>query len=101
MTQFEWDASSPLVKLLASRKFLLMLMDVVISLVLYFGTKYADPSAVEDVKVVIGLLQPVFVTLIYSIAKEDSAESEARGKEASLAESRKLLEPEVHTLATR
>lgn len=77
MTQLQWDASSPLAKLLASRKFLLMVMDVVISLALYFGGKYADPSAVEDLKVVIGLLQPVWVTLIYSIAKEDAAQAEA------------------------
>ncbi len=80
MTQTQWDASSPLAKLLASRKFLLMVMDVVISLGLYFGGKYADPSAVEDLKVVIGLLQPVFVTLIYSIAKEDSAISLAEAQ---------------------
>lgn len=77
MNNSQWDSASPLAKLLASRKFLLMVLDVVVSLVLYFSTKYVDPSAVEDIKVVIGLIQPVFVTLIYSIAKEDSAQSEA------------------------
>lgn len=83
MTQLQWDDSSPLAKLLASRKFLLMVMDVVISLTLYFATKYVDPSAVEDVKVVIGLLQPVFVTLIYTIAKEDAAQTLADAVEKS------------------
>jgi len=82
MTQGEWDAKSPLAKLLASRKFLLMALDVVLALVLYFGTKYANPSAVEDIKQLILVLQPVVVTLIYTIAKEDAAESEARAKVA-------------------
>ena len=85
MSDSQWDALSPLGKLLQSRKFLLMVLDIVISLVLYFGTKYLDPSAVDDIKVVIGLLQPLFVTIIYSIAKEDAAQSlsaaEAKAKE--------------------
>lgn len=83
MTQVQWDDSSPLAKLLASRKFLLMVMDVVTSLTLYFATKYVAPSAVEDVKVIIGLLQPVFVTLIYTIAKEDAAQTLADAVEKS------------------
>lgn len=80
MTQLQWDESSPLAKLLASRKFLLMVLDVVLSLVLYFGTKYLDPNAVEDVKQLILVLQPVVVTIIYAIAKEDSATAEAEAK---------------------
>lgn len=78
MTQVQWDAQSPLAKLLASRKFLLMALDVVLSLVLYFAVKYVNPSAVEDIKQVILLLQPVVVTLIYAIAKEDAAEAQAK-----------------------
>ena len=80
MAQLQWDASSPFAKLLASRKFLLMVLDVVLSLVLYFGTKYLDPNAVEDVKQLILVLQPVVVTIIYAIAKEDSATAEAEAK---------------------
>lgn len=80
MTKAQWDATSPLGKLLASRKFLLMVLDVVLSLVMYFSVKYVNPSAVEDIKQLILVLQPVIVTLIYTIAKEDAALSEAEAK---------------------
>lgn len=73
----DWDKLSPLAKLLRSRKFLLMVMDVVLSLVLYFATKYIDQSAVEDIKILIAALQPVFITIIYAIAKEDEAQLKA------------------------
>ena len=73
----EWDNKSPLGKLMESRKFLIMLLDVVLALILYFSVKYVNPSAVEDIKQVILLLQPVVVTLIYAISKEDAAEAEA------------------------
>jgi hypothetical protein len=43
--------------LLHSRKFLILCLDTVVSLVLYFTAKYAGPSLAEDVKMVIGLLQ--------------------------------------------
>ena len=46
-------------------------IDIVISLVLYFVTKYAAPSAVEDIKTVILALQPVVLVLIGAIAYED------------------------------
>jgi hypothetical protein len=59
--------------LFRSRKFWLMILDTVISLVTFFVTKYAAPSAVEDVKVIILTLQPMFVMLIFSVAYEDAA----------------------------
>lgn len=80
MTNTQWNATSPLGKLLASRKFLLMVLDVVLSLVMYFSVKYVNPSAVEDIKQLILVLQPVIVTLIYAIAKEDAAQAEAEAK---------------------
>ena len=58
--------------LFASRKFWLLILDTVISLSLYFVGKYAG-IAFEDVKLVILTLQPVFIMLIYAIAKEDAA----------------------------
>lgn len=64
---------SSLKALMNSRKFMLLLMDVVLSLVLYFVVKYVAPSIVEDIKFVIAALQPVFVILINAIAKEDAA----------------------------
>ena len=43
--------------LFRSRKFLILLLDSVISLLLYFSAKYAGPSGAEDIRVVIGVLQ--------------------------------------------
>ncbi len=59
--------------LFRSRKFLVLLLDTVVSLLLYFGGKYLGGSAYDDVKFVIGALQPVALVLIYSIAQEDVA----------------------------
>lgn len=59
---------SPLLKLLWSRKFMLLLLDTAVSIALYF---FAE---VPNVEFLIGALQPVFVALIYSIAVEDAAE---------------------------
>ena len=56
----------PLLSLLQSRKFLVLILDTVISIVLhYYGG--------EDVQFLIGALQPVALMLIYAIAKEDAA----------------------------
>jgi hypothetical protein len=59
--------------LLQSRKFWIMIMDIVVTLVTYFVTKYASPSAVDDVIKVLITLQPAVLMVIYSIAKEDVA----------------------------
>lgn len=56
-----------------SRKFLLLMLDTIISLTLYFIGKYAGPGVSEDVNMVIGLIQPVFVAIIIGIAVEDAA----------------------------
>lgn len=61
----------PLNDLLWSRKFMLLVFDTIISILLYF---FAD---VPNVEFLIGALQPVFVALIYSIAVEDAAEKSA------------------------
>jgi hypothetical protein len=63
---------NPFKGLVLSRKFWLLILDTVISLVLYFVGKYA-PVAFEDVKFAILALQPVFVAIIIAIAWEDSA----------------------------
>jgi len=57
--------------LLKSRKFLVLLLDTVVSLVLYFSAKYLAAGAVEDIKTVILALQPVVLVLIGAIAYED------------------------------
>lgn len=56
-----------------SRKFQLLVLDVFVSLTLFFVSKYY-PVALEDVKFVIGALQPVFISVIVGIAVEDGAE---------------------------
>ncbi len=65
-------APNPFKALLYSRKFWLLILDTVVSLVLYFVGKYA-PLAAEDVKFAILGLQPVFVAIIIAIAWEDSS----------------------------
>lgn len=64
---------NPFSGLLRSRKFWLMLVDVLGSLILYFAVKYLNPSLAEDVKMVLAGLQPVIIALIGSIAFEDFA----------------------------
>ena len=55
-----------------SRKFRLMVYDLVISLILFFVGKYA-PIAMEDVSFLIAAMQPVFIAVIGGIALEDAA----------------------------
>ena len=61
--------------LIHSRKFLVLSLDTVVSIVLYFGSKYVGESAFADVKFLIGALQAPALMLIYAISKEDSAAS--------------------------
>ncbi len=63
-------------RLARSRKFLIAAMDALIALIVYFAGKYLSASSDEDVLKVIGLLQPVMLMLIYTIAKEDTAKWE-------------------------
>lgn len=64
---------NPFLALLRSRKFWLMILDLVVSLTTYFVAKYVAPEASKDVLMVIGALQPVFVVIIGAIAYEDAA----------------------------
>lgn len=68
----------PIGALLHSRKFLLLCLDTVISLVVYFVGRYALEATAIEVTFVIGVLQPVFVMLIHAIATEDAAEKANR-----------------------
>jgi hypothetical protein len=65
--------------LFQSRKFWLTFLDVVISTALYFGAKYAGAGVFEDIQWLLLAYQPMFVMLIYTIAKEDVALTEAAG----------------------
>jgi hypothetical protein len=56
-----------------SRRFWLAVVDVVGSLTLYFVIKYLNPSAADDVKMVLAGLQPLIITLVISYTVEDNA----------------------------
>jgi hypothetical protein len=64
---------NPFSLLLHSRKFWLLILDTVVSLVLYFVGKYTAPTIMEDVKFLVLMLQPVFIAVIAAIAYEDVA----------------------------
>ena len=67
-----WNELSPLKKLLRSRKFLLLILDTVVSIALWVAATYM-PGAEDAVKFLIGALQPVFVAIIIAISVEDAA----------------------------
>jgi hypothetical protein len=71
----------PIGALLRSRKFLLLILDTVVSAVLFFVGRYALEATVVEVTFVVGVLQPVFVAIITAIAREDAAEKAARPTE--------------------
>ena len=60
-------------RLLHSSKFLAVVIDVVLSLAVYFVSKYFAPTIAEDVLFVIAAFNVVFATLIAGIAAEDAA----------------------------
>jgi len=64
---------SPLQGLLRSRKFLIAVLDVVLSVTAFFVGKYAAPDIAEDINFMIAALQPVALILISAIAYEDAA----------------------------
>ncbi len=74
---------NPFQALLKSRKFLVLLLDTVVSLVLYFSAKYLAAGAVEDIKTVILALQPVVLVLIGAIAYEDGQAMKAEATAAA------------------
>lgn len=57
----------PFLALLKSRKFLVLALDTIISVILHY---YGGP----DAEFLIAALQPVVMMIIYAIAKEDAAE---------------------------
>ena len=59
--------------LFKSRKFWVAMLDLAVSMALYFVGKYAAPSVGGDINFVIGAIQPAFVMVIAGIAWEDAA----------------------------
>lgn len=54
-----------------SRKFWLAVSDVVVSLATYFIGKYLNPESAQDILIVIGTLQPVWLLVIGSITVQN------------------------------
>ena len=67
-----WTDKSPLGKLLGSRKFLLLVLDTVVSIVLFVAATYA-PGQEEMIKFMVVALQPVVIAVILGIAWEDAS----------------------------
>lgn len=65
-------------KLLLSRKFWLMIVDLVVSVSTYFITKYVSPEAAKDVLFLIGVMQPVVITVVVSITVQNVTDMKAR-----------------------
>lgn len=64
-------------RLLHSSKFWLLVFDVIVSLAVYFVTKYASPASAEDALYVIGLMQPICLYIIKAGKDEDLAAYQA------------------------
>lgn len=62
-----------MIALFKSRKFWLMVVDVVLSIITYFVSKYVAPGLGDDILWLIGSLQPVVIALIVGITVEDAA----------------------------
>lgn len=56
-----------------SRKFWIMVIDVVVSIATYFVTKYASPEAGKDVLFLIAALQPIILMVVKSMADQNVA----------------------------
>jgi hypothetical protein len=64
-------------KLFRSRKFLTLVIDTVVSLLIFFVTKYAAPAAADDILYVIAAMQPVVLAVVAMWGIEDAAEKRA------------------------
>jgi hypothetical protein len=74
--------------LLQSRKFWIMILDILVSTAGYFIGKYAGPETAKDALYLIGLLQPVVLAVIVAITVQN-----LEGQKAAAAQA--LLEAEI------
>ena len=64
--------------LLKSRKFLIMLADVIISSITYFVGRFVSPELGNDIVWLVACWQPVVYAVIAGIATEDAANVTAK-----------------------
>jgi hypothetical protein len=89
--------TNPFQVLLKSRKFLVLPLDIAVSLMLYFSAKYLAAGTVEDIETVILALQPVVLVLISAIAYEDGQAMKAE----ALVETAKLRKEPASAVTKR
>lgn len=65
--------------ILKSRKFWIMMVDLVVSVTTYFVAKYVNPAMAQDVLFLIGSLQPVVLALIASITVQNVEAMKVQG----------------------
>lgn len=65
-------------------KFLILLLDTIISIVLYFVGKYAGAGLFDDIQFLIYALQPVFLAVIAAIAAQETILARAEIRAAAL-----------------
>lgn len=80
MTELKPD---PIGALLRSRKFLLLCLDAVVSLILMVSSWYFAEATIEQIGGVVFIIQPVFVAIIIAISVEDAAEKSNRASKRS------------------
>lgn len=66
-------------KIFFDPKFYTLLIDTVVSLVLYFAGKYAAPGVFDDIKVVITALQPIFLAVVVWLYQKQEATMRMNG----------------------
>lgn len=66
-----------LANLLDYEEFWILIIDAIVSAVLYFVGRYAVPAIAEDVTVIIGLMQPIALFVVAAIAKVKAAKVQA------------------------
>jgi len=67
----------PINGLLRSRKFWLLIIDTVVSLVVLVAGWLLSPENIDKVVAVVGIIQPVFVAVVVGIFTEDAAAKRA------------------------
>ena len=67
----EFDPLPPLIMLFKSKQFWVAIIDITISLVTYFFSKYMDPQIAADTKWLIATMQPVALFVIESWTQEN------------------------------
>lgn len=56
---------------LHSRRFWVLIVDSVVAIIIYFGTKYLSPAMMDDAKFMVAIMQPFAALLIAAYTTDD------------------------------